>query len=35
MGLVWRLFGAREQYMRAYPPPERGLKEKDLFEGVE
>jgi LmbE family N-acetylglucosaminyl deacetylase len=34
MGLAWRLFGAREQYMRAYPPPERGLKERDLFEGV-
>ena len=35
LGWVWRLFGDVEQYMRAYPPPEPGLREKDLFAGVD
>jgi len=35
IGLVWRLFGDAEQFMRAYPPPEPGLREKDLFAGVD
>ncbi len=26
--------GAKEMYMRAYPPAENGLRERDLFEGV-
>lgn len=33
-GLVMRLFSGRDLYMRAYPPAEKGLREKDLFEGV-
>ena len=34
--LSWlmRLFGNKEEYMRAYPEPEPGLSEKDLFEGI-
>jgi LmbE family N-acetylglucosaminyl deacetylase len=35
LGWAWRLFGDVEQYMRAYPPPEPGLREKDLFAGVD
>jgi len=35
LGWIWRLFGDVEQYMRAYPPPEPGLREKDLFAGVD
>ncbi len=35
IGLVWRLFGDTEQFMRACPPPEPGLREKDLFAGVD
>jgi LmbE family N-acetylglucosaminyl deacetylase len=34
LGWVWHLFGDVEQYMRAYPPPEPGLREKDLFAGL-
>ncbi len=34
LGWVWHMFGDVEQYMRAYPPPEPGLREKDLFAGV-
>ena len=34
--LSWllRLFGGKENYMRAYPEPKKGLKENDLFEGL-
>ena len=35
LGWVWRLFGDVEHYMRAYPPPEPGLREQDLFAGVD
>lgn len=35
MGWLMRLFGRKENYMRAYPPPEPGRVEKDLFAGVE
>jgi N-acetyl-1-D-myo-inositol-2-amino-2-deoxy-alpha-D-glucopyranoside deacetylase len=35
LGWVWRMFGDVEQYMRAYPLPEPGLREKDLFAGVD
>lgn len=34
MGWLRRLFGAREVFMRSYPPAEKGVSEKDLFEGV-
>jgi N-acetyl-1-D-myo-inositol-2-amino-2-deoxy-alpha-D-glucopyranoside deacetylase len=33
-GLVMKLFSSRDLYMRAYPPADNGLREKDLFEGV-
>jgi len=31
---LMHILSSRENYMRAYPPPTSGLKEKDLFEGV-
>jgi LmbE family N-acetylglucosaminyl deacetylase len=31
---VFRSFGRKEQFTRAYPPPEPGLREHDLFAGV-
>lgn len=34
MGWAMRLAGQRETFMRAYPPPEPGLNEKDLFQGI-
>jgi LmbE family N-acetylglucosaminyl deacetylase len=34
IGIAWRLLGNRETYMRAYPPPEPGVREKDLFAGI-
>lgn len=34
MGWFMRLFGRQERYMRAYPPPEPGRVERDLFAGV-
>ena len=34
MDLARRVFGVRDQYMRAYPPPGK-KREKDLFEGIE
>jgi N-acetyl-1-D-myo-inositol-2-amino-2-deoxy-alpha-D-glucopyranoside deacetylase len=34
MTFLRRYFGSTETFMRAYPPPEIGLREKDLFEGV-
>jgi N-acetyl-1-D-myo-inositol-2-amino-2-deoxy-alpha-D-glucopyranoside deacetylase len=33
-GWVLRMGGSKESFMRACPPPEPGLKERDLFEGV-
>jgi LmbE family N-acetylglucosaminyl deacetylase len=30
---VWRRFGGKEQYMRAYPPVNGKLRETDLFDG--
>ncbi len=32
--LLRRYFGSTDSFMRAYPIPENGLKEKDLFEGI-
>ena len=32
--LLRRYFGSTESFMRAYPAPENGLHEQDLFEGV-
>ncbi len=34
MGRVWALFGGRDYYMRAYPPANGKIKERDLFAGV-
>jgi LmbE family N-acetylglucosaminyl deacetylase len=34
MGWAMRLGGSRETFMRAYPPPEPGLRERDLFAGI-
>jgi LmbE family N-acetylglucosaminyl deacetylase len=34
MGWAMRLAGQRETFMRAYPPPEPGLRERDLFGGI-
>lgn len=33
-GLIFRLMGGKETFMRAYPPPEPGRKEHDLFAGI-
>ncbi len=33
MGILRRLFGITDQYMRAYPPPVK-KRERDLFEGI-
>jgi len=35
MGLVSRLAGQRDSFMRAYPPPVKGRMEHDLFESLE
>jgi LmbE family N-acetylglucosaminyl deacetylase len=35
LSLLRHYFGNTEAFMRAYPKPEDGLKEKDLFEGVD
>jgi len=35
MGLVTRLAGQRDSFMRAYPPPVKGRMEHDLFESLE
>jgi len=35
VSLIWRFFGGKDQYMRGYPEAEEGLRERDLFEGVE
>ncbi len=34
IGFLYRHFGSTETFMRALPPPEKGLHEKDLFAGV-
>jgi N-acetyl-1-D-myo-inositol-2-amino-2-deoxy-alpha-D-glucopyranoside deacetylase len=34
MTVLRRYFGSTETFMRAYPPPENGLREKDLFSGI-
>lgn len=34
LGLIARTFGGIDCYMRAYPPAAKGLRERDLFEGV-
>jgi LmbE family N-acetylglucosaminyl deacetylase len=34
-GWLFRLMGGRETFMRAYPTPEPGLRERDLFAGVQ
>jgi LmbE family N-acetylglucosaminyl deacetylase len=34
MGFLLSLFGKKELFMRAYPPAEKGLRERDLFAGV-
>lgn len=34
LGLLRRFLGSTESFMRAYPLPEKGLREKDLFDGV-
>jgi LmbE family N-acetylglucosaminyl deacetylase len=34
MGWLRRIFSSKEGYMRAYPAPVAGVKEKDLFEGI-
>jgi LmbE family N-acetylglucosaminyl deacetylase len=34
MAILRRYFGSTETFMRAFPPPEKGLHERDLFEGI-
>lgn len=34
MAFLQRYFGSTESFMRAFPEPEKGLRERDLFEGV-
>jgi len=34
MGLVMRLVGKKDNFMRAYPPPEPGRRERDLFANI-
>jgi LmbE family N-acetylglucosaminyl deacetylase len=34
MSWIWRLFGRKEQFMRGYPKTEEGLREVDLFKGI-
>jgi LmbE family N-acetylglucosaminyl deacetylase len=34
VALLRRLLGSTERFMRAVPVPERGLRERDLFEGL-
>jgi N-acetyl-1-D-myo-inositol-2-amino-2-deoxy-alpha-D-glucopyranoside deacetylase/mycothiol S-conjugate amidase len=34
LSMIFRLFGGVDQYMRAFPPAERGLRENDLFSGI-
>ena len=34
LGLMMRLIGKNDNFMRAYPPPEPGRRERDLFAGL-
>ncbi|HSB65564.1 MAG TPA: PIG-L family deacetylase [Anaerolineales bacterium] len=34
LGFLYHYFGSMETFMRALPPPEKGLHERDLFKGV-
>jgi len=34
-GWLLRMGGSKESFMRACPPPEPGLRERDLFEGID
>jgi LmbE family N-acetylglucosaminyl deacetylase len=34
LGLMMRLVGKNDNFMRAYPPPEPGRRERDLFAGL-
>ena len=34
MGMISRLFGQKDHFMRIYPPVEGRRKERDLFEGI-
>jgi LmbE family N-acetylglucosaminyl deacetylase len=34
VSLAFRLASGKDMYMRAYPEPEKGLKERDLFNGI-
>ncbi len=33
-GSLWRYFGSTETFTRAFPIPEKGLRERDLFVGI-
>jgi LmbE family N-acetylglucosaminyl deacetylase len=35
MGLIFRIAEGKETFMRAYPPPQPGVVEKDLFANIE
>ena len=35
LGVIFRLAGGNETFMRAYPPPDGKVHERDLFAGVE
>lgn len=35
MGFFFRLFGGKDEFMRAYPPPVNGQVEKDLLSGID
>jgi hypothetical protein len=34
MGWLMRMAGSHEMFMRGFPPPEPGLRERDLFAGI-
>jgi LmbE family N-acetylglucosaminyl deacetylase len=34
ISILWHYFGSIETFMRAIPPAEKGLRERDLFQGV-
>ena len=35
LGMVWKMVGANERFMRAFPETHNRLKERDLFEGLD
>lgn len=35
IGMIWKLVGEKENFMRAYPESSNGLRERDLFEGLD